>query len=349
MSQTEIAFNLEYTLSYDRYVDPTVFAEEKKKIFQDSWILAGHTSQVEKVGDFFTFEIVDQPFIISRDKHNQINAFYNICPHRGSKVEKSESGNKRVFMCGYHGWTFQLDGKLNKAPNFPTNELGKHSCMKPVKLEVFKGLIFINLNYEAKSMVESYGDWMESFGSYTFLDSMKKIRETKRIIHANWKAVVDNYLECDHCKIAHPEFSKAFDMKNYHIDLHDNFSCQYSKLTNKSDTEQESHANFYWVWPNLMISIYPEEDGNMTTSQILPLSSDKSLAIYSYYFKDHHITEEQEELIRFVDQVREEDFELVEFLQQGFDTKAFDRGVYSPKEYAIKYFHERYREEMGGI
>ncbi|GIN98701.1 ring-hydroxylating oxygenase subunit alpha [Siminovitchia terrae] len=349
MGQTETGHSLEFTLPYNRYVDSDVFAEEKEKIFHNSWILAGHTSQVKNVGDFFTFDIADQPLIISRDKNNEINAFYNICPHRGSKVEKSVSGNKRVFMCQYHGWTFQLDGKLNKAPNFPTNELGKHSCMTKVSLEVYKGMIFINLNPKAEPMAESYGELMESLEKYTFLDSLKKIRVKERVIDANWKAVVDNYLECDHCKIAHPEFSKTFDMKNYHIDLHDNFSCQYSKMTKKADEEQEEHANFYWVWPNLMISIYPGENGNMTTSQILPLAPDKSLAIYSYYFKDDHITEEQEELIRFVDQVREEDFGLVEFLQNGFNTKAFNRGVYSPKEYAIKYFHKRYLEEIQDV
>lgn len=342
MNQSQAVKVLEHTITYDKYVDPKVLEEEKEKIFHNCWILAGHTSQVEKVGDFFTFDIADQPLIISRDKNNEINAFYNICPHRGAKVEKSEQGNKKGFMCTYHGWTFQLDGKLNRAPNFDTNELGNHSCMTKVKLEVIQSLIFINLNPEAKPMVETYGEFMAELEKYTFLESLKKVRVTQRVIDANWKAVVDNYLECDHCKIAHPEFSKTFDMKNYHIDLHDNFSCQYSELTNKTKEEQKERANFYWVWPNLMVSIYPGEDGNMTTSQILPLTPDKSLAIYSYYFKSEEINEEQEELIRFVDQVRLEDFDLVEMLQKGFSSKGFKHGIYSPTEYAIKHFHSLY-------
>ncbi|MFB6803250.1 aromatic ring-hydroxylating dioxygenase subunit alpha [Peribacillus butanolivorans] len=346
MKQLQTNQTLEHTLPYDNYVNPQIFEDEKKKIFQNNWILAGHTSQVEKVGDFFTFDIADQPLIISRDKNSELNAFYNICPHRGSKVEKSEQGNKKVFMCSYHGWTFQLNGKLNRAPNFDTNELGNHSCMTQVKLEVFQSLIFINLNPEARPMAETYGELMANLEKYTFLDSLKKVRVTQRVIDANWKAVVDNYLECDHCTIAHPEFSKTFDMKNYHIDLHDNFSCQYSKLTNKTNEDQEEHANFYWVWPNLMVSIYPGEAGNMTTSQILPLTPDKSLAIYSYYFKSDEINEEQKELIRFVDQVRKEDFDLVELLQKGFHTNAFKYGVYSPTEYAIKFFHGLYENAI---
>lgn len=86
----------------------------------------------------------------------------------------------------------------------------------------------------------------------------------------------------------------------------------------------------------------------MTTSQILPLAPDKSLAIYSYYFRSDEISEEQEELIRFVDQVREEDFELVELLQKGFHTNAFMNGIYSPTEYAIKYFHDLYENAING-
>lgn len=347
MNQTNTIDSLEYTLPYDKYVNSAVFEREKKKIFQNSWILAGHTSQVEKFGDFFTFNIANQSIIISRDQNNQLNAFYNVCPHRGAKVEKREQGNKKVFMCSYHGWTFHLDGKLNKAPNFKTNELGNHSCMTQVKIEVFQSLIFINLNPEAKPMIETYSEFMESLGKYEFLNSLKRVRVTQRVIDANWKAVVDNYLECDHCKIAHPEFSKTFDMENYHIDLHDKFSCQYSELTNKEKEEKKEGANFYWVWPNLMVSIYPGEDGNMTISQILPLSPDKSLAIYSYYFKSDELSEDQKELIRFVDQVRSEDFDLVESLQKSFNTSAFKHGIYSPTEYAIKYFHNLYEGAMG--
>lgn len=342
MSTKEHTKELVYTLPYNHYVDAGIFEEERKKIFFKSWILAGHTSQVEKEGDFFTFDVAGQPLIISRNKDGQLHAFYNICPHRGTKVERSEEGNKKVFMCSYHGWTFHLDGKLNKAPNFETTELGTHSCMTQVKLEVYQSLIFINLDSEAPSFRESYTELVESLDRYTFLPSLKKVRTRKRIIQANWKAIVDNYLECDHCRIAHPAFSKTFDMKNYHIDLHDNYTCQYSGLVNGSTEEP---ARFFWTWPNMMMSIYPGT-GNMTTSQILPIAPDQSLAIYTYYFPSDQLSEEEEELIKFVDQVREEDFELVELLQTGFDTQAFTRGVYSPSEHGLHHFHKKVKEAM---
>src|SRR5699024_3073766 len=106
------------TISYDDYVNNDILEEEKKNIFYKDWIFVGHTSQVENIGDFFTFDLVGEPLIISRDRNNELNAFFNICPHRGTRVEKGDSGNKKIFMCSYHGWTFHLDGKVNRTPNF---------------------------------------------------------------------------------------------------------------------------------------------------------------------------------------------------------------------------------------
>ncbi|OZI11224.1 (2Fe-2S)-binding protein [Bacillaceae bacterium SAS-127] len=334
---------LNYTLPYNDYVDPEVFEKERKQIFLKSWIFVGHTSQVERVGDFFTFEIGGESIIITKEKENNLKAFYNICPHRGTKVERTEKGNKKVFMCSYHGWTFHLDGTLNKAPNFKTSDLGAHSCMTSVQLEIYRSLIFINFDPNAKPLVDSYKELTENLDSYTFFESLKQVRTTKRMIQANWKAIIDNYLECDHCQIAHPAFSKTFDMKNYHIDTHESYTCQYSKLT-KGDSA--APARFYWIWPNLMISIYPGDEANITTSQIIPISPNQSLAIYNYYFQTNEISEEQEELIKFVDQVRKEDFELVELLQSGLHTKAFSQGIYSPSENGLKHFHNLIKEAM---
>ena len=332
------------TLPYKTYVEQQYFDEEKESIFSKSWILVGHMSQLEKVGDFFTFEIAGESIIVSKNNDEKVNAFYNICPHRGTRVEKSASGNKKVFLCSYHGWSFKLDGKVNRAPNFDKDSLGDHNCMTSINLEIYQSLIFVNLDPNAKSFQSEYSDLVESLDQYKFLNSLKRIRTTERVIEANWKAVVDNYLECDHCKLAHPAFAKTFDMENYNIDTFNTYTCQYSEM---KQGEEADPAFFYWVWPNLMISVYPGEEGNITTSQILPISPSKSLAIYSYYFSSEEITEKQEELIKFVDQVRKEDFDLVELLQTGLHSKAFDNGIYSPTEHGLKHFHKQYKEAMG--
>ncbi|GAB6255890.1 aromatic ring-hydroxylating oxygenase subunit alpha [Peribacillus sp. N1] len=324
------------TLPYSRYVEPEAFNEERKKIFRKSWILAGHASQVEKVGDFMTIDIAGEPIIVSRGTDGELRAFYNICPHRGMKVENSDKGNKKILQCGYHGWTFKLDGSVHKAPNFKTNELGIHSCMKSIRLEVQNAMIFVNLDKNAPSMAEAYQEFLEEMKEYPFFDSLKLVRETKRVVKANWKAVVDNYLECDHCSIAHPGFAKSFDISNFCTTTHDKFTYQYMTASKNGEGDQ---ARFYWVWPNMMINVYPG-DGNVNTIQVIPVDAVTSLGIYRDYSLDEKITIEKEEYFKFVDQVRQEDFELVEKLQKGLSSEAFTNGIFSPTEHAAVYFHE---------
>ncbi|RXT01538.1 aromatic ring-hydroxylating dioxygenase subunit alpha [Ammoniphilus sp. CFH 90114] len=330
------------TLPYNQYVDPGVLVKEKKEIFYKNWIMVGHTSQVKNIGDFFTFDLAGEPIIITRSTDDKLHAFYNICPHRGAIVERKESGNKKILQCSYHGWTFHLDGEVHRTPNLKDMDLGKHRCMTGIQLKVHSSMIFVNLDPHASPFAQTYTSFLDNIKHYMFLDSIKLVRERSRVVEANWKSIIDNYLECDHCSIAHPAFSKRFDLSKYQIVPCDNFSYQCSTV---NDGEDSTGARFYWVWPNTMISIYPGS-GNMTTSQIIPLTADRSLAIYRYYFMNEQLTEEEEELIKFVDQVREEDFELVELLQKGLHSQAFDQGVYSPTEHGLHSFHKIYQEQM---
>ncbi|WP_257350973.1 aromatic ring-hydroxylating oxygenase subunit alpha [Pseudalkalibacillus decolorationis] len=330
------------TQPYSRYVDPEIFNEERKKIFEKNWIFVGHTSQVEKVGDFLTLDVAGEPIIITHGTDGELRAFYNICPHRGMKVEQSDQGNKKVLQCGYHGWTFKLDGNVNRAPNFKTNELGEHSCMKSIRLEVQHSMIFVNLDNNAASLSEAYQEFLEEMQEYSFFDSVKLVRETQRVVKANWKSVVDNYLECDHCSIAHPGFAKSFDLSNFCTTTHDKFTYQYMTASKEAESDR---ARFYWIWPNMMINVYPG-DGNVNTIQVVPVDANTSLGIYRDYSVDETITKEKEEYFKFVDQVRREDFELVEKLQKGLDSKAFVNGIFSPTEHAAVYFHELIKKAL---
>ncbi|WP_408011479.1 aromatic ring-hydroxylating oxygenase subunit alpha [Pseudalkalibacillus sp. A8] len=324
------------TLPYSKYVDLEVFNEERKKIFKKNWIYVGHASQVENAGDFLTLDVAGEPIIVTHGSDGKLRAFYNICPHRGMKVEQREHGNKKLLQCGYHGWTFKLEGNVNRAPNFKTNELGEHSCMKPIRLEVQHSMIFVNLDNDAPSLSETYEEFLGELKAYSFFDSVKLVRETKREVKANWKAVVDNFLECDHCAINHPGFAKSFDVSNFCTTTHDKFTYQY--MTVSKDAES-NRARFYWIWPNMMVNVYPGE-GNVNTIQVIPVDAETSLGIYRDYSVDENITAEKEEYFKFVDQVRREDFELVETLQKGLHSNAFSNGIFSPTEHAAVYFHE---------
>jgi phenylpropionate dioxygenase-like ring-hydroxylating dioxygenase large terminal subunit len=335
------------TLPYRLYVDPKILEKENDMVFSRTWQYVGHVSQVKKPGDFFTCEVAGEPIIVIRGQDEELRAFYNVCPHRATKVEKNEQGNKKILQCSYHGWTFNLNGDLHKAPNFQDAEnfCSQDVCLNPVRLETQETLIFINLDENALPLISVYGSFLEDLRRFEFLGELKKVRVNNLIIKANWKAVIDNYLECDHCPIAHPGFVNTLDMSQYKIVTCENFSYQGSSIKpnrnfgtvdlNKAEVQG---GRFYWLWPNLMLSVYPGS-GNMTTSQIVPIDHETTLAIYTYYFKDENLTAEHEELMKFVDQVRNEDVELVEVAQVGFRSRAFRQGRFSPTEQGMHQFH----------
>jgi len=342
------------TLSYDKYTDPGVLDKEMNLVFSKSWQLVGHVSQLEKAGSFFTTEVANEPIIVTRGQDEVIRAFYNVCPHRATKLEKNESGKKKILQCAYHGWTFKLDGQLNKAPNFKGEDAAcvQDACLRSVRMEILESLIFVNLDDNAKPLSESYGDFFDRLSKYPFLSELKRTNQTSRVIKANWKAFIDNYLECDHCHVAHPSFVAALDMDDYQIITCENYSLQGSIVkpdknygTVDLNQAEMKGGSFFWLWPNLMLTIYPGP-GNMATIQLVPIDHETTLILYTYYFRDENLTQEEKDLVAFAEQVRLEDVELVELEQIGFRSRAFNKGRYSSSEKAIVQFHEMVLEAL---
>ncbi|WP_047152985.1 aromatic ring-hydroxylating oxygenase subunit alpha [Aneurinibacillus tyrosinisolvens] len=343
------------TMPYYLYSDPKVLPEEQEKIFAKSWQYVGHVSQIQKIGDYFTCEVAGEPLIIVRGKDDQIRAFYNVCPHRATKLEKNSEGNKKILQCGYHGWTFNLDGSLNKAPNF--KDTGSFceggACLRSIRLEIQTSMIFVNLDDHAVSLSASYGDFFDSLKDVEFLGELKKVWSKSRVIKGNWKAFMDNYLECDHCPIAHPSFVATLDMSQYKVIACDNYSVQGTIVKpdktlgsielNKAEFQG---GRFYWLWPNMAITIYPGT-GNLTVIRMIPIDHETTLGVYDVFFRDENLTKEDEELLQFMEQVRDEDIELIELAQIGFNSKAFKRGVLSPTENGVFQFHKMVSKALG--
>ena len=347
----------ERTLTYDNYTDPKVLEKEKEHIFSKSWQLVGHVSQVEKAGAFFTADVADEPIIIIRGTDEVLRAFYNVCPHRATKLEQSDAGKKKILQCMYHGWTFKTDGKLNKAPNFRGEEAAcvQDACLRSVRMEVMESLIFVNLDDNATSLSETYGDFFDRLSKFPFISDLKRTHRKSRIIKANWKAYIDNYLECDHCHIAHPSFVDTLSMDDYQIITCDNYSFQGSIVkpdkqygeVDLNDAEMQG-GSFFWLWPNLMLTVYPGP-GNMASIEMIPIDHETTMAVYTYYFREDNLdalSQDEKDLMTFAEQVRAEDIELVELEQIGFRSRAFNKGRYASTEQAIVQFHDMVLEAL---
>jgi phenylpropionate dioxygenase-like ring-hydroxylating dioxygenase large terminal subunit len=331
------------------YTTPQVLQEEIEKIFLKTWQYVGNVNQVKEQGDYFTCEVAQERLIIIRDKDDQVKAFYNVCPHRGGKLADG-SGNRKILQCPYHGWTFKTDGSLNKAPNFQGVENFDPAdfCLQSVNLSIQEPFIFVNLDPQAAPIEETVETMFKENDNYQ-LGSLKKARTIQYTMKANWKLVVDNFLECYHCAVAHPGLVAVLDMPNYTTVTRKFHSVQgapvkstgpsqpYGAAENINEAEVQE-GRYYWLWPNMMLNIYPGP-GNMSTNQVIPIDHETTLAVYEFYFKDENPTKEQEELIKFIDQVQQEDITICEYVQKGYKSRAYNQGRYALNENGVHHFH----------
>jgi len=191
------------------YRSHVTYEAELEHIIFKSWLYAGHISQVAKNGDYFLFDVGEDSIIISRDNKGQIGAMHNICRHRGARVCEEPSGNRKAFICPYHGWAYGNDGHLKSAREM--DQLEGFKCedyaLKKVRFVVFQGMIFINCDPDAADFIAPLENITNQLGAYDLENAKIAERKTYRI-NANWKLVLENYLECYHCSSSHRQYAK---------------------------------------------------------------------------------------------------------------------------------------------
>ena len=192
------------------FTDEEIYQEELKKIFGRAWNFVCHESQIPNPGDFMMNYIGEDEVIVVRDRQQSINVLLNSCPHRGNTVCRAELGNTKSFFCSYHGWNYDLDGRLIGMPgedDFYRNNIDKKDwgLTPAAKVENYQGFYFATLDPEAPPLEEYLGwvgkvgiDFMLAEGDIEFLDGIHKNR-----LQCNWKLAVDNLYDWYHVKVSH--------------------------------------------------------------------------------------------------------------------------------------------------
>jgi phenylpropionate dioxygenase-like ring-hydroxylating dioxygenase large terminal subunit len=312
------------------YTEKIFYEFELNNLFNTSWQIVGHTTQLKKSGDYILFELHGNPIIIIKDE-NDIRAFYNVCKHRGGPLA-FEEGNTKLLQCKYHGWTYKLDGSIHKQPNFRNAEHfnKKDFCLSPVNFTIWEGLIFAALNDPAINFSKVLSGIKERI---TPID-VSKYKFYKRIkykINCNWKVYVDNYLEGYHLPFVHPGLSKVLDAKDYITETSDYYSLQYSPLK-ENNLYGRGEAYYYFIFPNIMLNILP---GRLQTNLVQQINKNQSLVIFDYYFDDVTSSDSLKRIekdIRFSDEVQQEDIMICEKVQKGLESKGYEKGRFSPHE-----------------
>jgi Rieske 2Fe-2S family protein len=195
-----------HSLDQAFYVNPAIFERDRERIFRNHWIMAGHVSQIPEAGDYVLFEIAGESIIVIRDRHGAVHAHYNVCRHRGSRVLLQPAGNAKTVACRYHGWTYACDGSLQGAPRMPESFDPSGYGLKPCRLCIVEGLILVSLSGDPAPELDAV---VAGVAPYLRLHGIAGARVAHREVYpvqANWKLAVENYLECYHCKPAHPEY-----------------------------------------------------------------------------------------------------------------------------------------------
>lgn len=351
MLDQHAAFDRGETLPAVWYTDPAFYAREQERIFRRSWQYVGLTEQVAASGDFFTARAGDVPIIVTRDQQRNLRGYVNVCRHRGSQLVNAECGNRQTLQCGYHAWTYNLDGSLRAAPGMRDEADFDATCyaLVPVQVEAWGPFIFANPDRHAPSLSSVLGDLPAMVDATGLrLDAIRRRVRRTYDIAANWKVVLDNYLECYHCPVAHPGFSDLIDLKSYSVAEYEYFSTQAGPVKDSARTGKaglyditgEVEAGFYaFLWPNFTLNIYPGP-GNVSLNLFLPVDANRTLAIYEYCFSDAVAEHEIDEFTRFIDQVQEEDVVLCESVQRGLRSGFFDRGRLMRSEKALAHFQK---------
>ena len=202
-----------HSLPRQFYTSEMLYKMDIEHYWNHSWIWVGHVSQIPKAGDFFVFDYGYESVIVARDKNKNVNAFLNVCRHRGSRVCIKKSGNTRVFACPYHAWTYELNGNLRAAREMGDDFDKAEYSLKKVNLRIFHGLIFICISNNPPNIDKGLFQLETLVEPFEF-ENLKIVHSQNYPVSANWKLALENYMECYHCAPAHLEYSKSHSLKD---------------------------------------------------------------------------------------------------------------------------------------
>ncbi len=321
------------------YTDAVITEQETTQIFRKAWNYIGPTAELGNAGDFITGIAGGVPVVVTRNDGGLVG-LVNVCRHRRHEVMKGR-GNAKRMQCGYHAWTYDLTGRLETAPR----SAGKSGfrCedypLLPIRAEALGPFVFVNLDRDAPPMQSLFAPLLDTIASSGVeLDTLELYAREEWRTQANWKVMLENFLECYHCPIAHPSFSAAIDVRpaNYHLAAGGWFSSQIGEvraaaLTGRARADlydvrgAVTQPQYHLLWPNTTISINPGFP-NLSIDVWIPDGPNATRGFSEQYFAPGVSDEFARDLIAFNRQVGAEDDALTNSVQRGLLGGMPDRG-----------------------
>jgi Rieske 2Fe-2S family protein len=359
------------TLPGSAYSDPALFAREQELIFELMWFCAVRSADVGKPGAFKTVQVGRERILITRSRGGAARAFFNICRHRGAQLCTEESGEvKRSFQCPYHAWTYDLDGKLVAAPNLtrmPDVDRVDYGLRK-VHVREWLGYVWVCLAEQPPSFEDTVvgavrtrlGD-VESIEHYD-VENLELGRRIRYEVKANWKLIVENFMECYHCATIHPELTEVLpefadgfaaqyfvghgaefgkDVKGFTVDGSEGFE----RIPGVTE-EQDRRYYAVTIRPQVFLNLVPD---HVILHRMYPIATDRTIVECDWLYLPEVVKsgDDLSHSVELFHRVNQQDFDACERCQLATDSRVYaDGGVLVPSEHHIAEFHNWVLESL---
>jgi carnitine monooxygenase subunit len=340
------------------YFDPEFLEAEKAAFLRAAPQVICHESEIRQPGEWRTLEYLGESVIVIRGDGGDVNAFSNVCRHRGSRLVDGTGGCAKVLTCPYHAWSYGRDGRLvgvphrNEYPGLQTAKLGLH----PLPLENWHGFLFVTLEPGAPSVAGMMAPYEHEVAPYRFEDLRVMGRVTLRPRPLNWKTIADNYSDHLHIPVGHPGLTRLFG-RNYRIEAREHVDRMEGELVEKESANPSERAYqrflptvdhlpashqrkwlYYKLFPNVAFDIYPDQVDFM---QFLPVSATETvIREISYALPDERREMRAARYLnwRINRRVNAEDTELITRVQLGMQSPTYEPGPLGTSEVCLRSF-----------
>jgi Rieske 2Fe-2S family protein len=340
------------TLPARHYTDPAWFAREIDQIHARMWLYAGRADRIPAAGDYFLLEVGDASVLVVRDEGGAVNAFHNVCRHRGTLLCTEREGQlPGRIRCRYHAWTYRLDGTLAQAPHMERVQGFREADhpLAPVAVALWAGHVFVNLAAQPPPFAEHLAGLDQKFRHWP-MDQMVVGARHRYQLRTNWKLVIQNYHECLHCPTAHPQLNR---LSHYlsgeneppqpsylgaRMELRDGVATlSTSEVPRRAPfpalTAEESRSVYYYaLLPNLLLNLHPDY---VVTFRFNPRAADRTDVDCEWLFHRDEVARpgfDPSDAVDFWELTNRQDWELSELAQAGISSRGYQPGPYSHRE-----------------
>jgi glycine betaine catabolism A len=357
------------------YWDPEILQTEFDQFYYRNWLCVGRVEDFPDTGDFQTRQVGRESVLLVRDAAGSIRGYYNLCRHRGTRVVLETSGKgARSFICPYHAWSYDVNGRLIGAPHMRGQEDfdRKDYGLLPIRVDTWGGFVWVNLEPNGPSLTESLGPFFQRFDRFPLAQLRLGGRQVYEV-EANWKIIVENFSECYHCAPVHPSLNRltpylsgdndaSFQQKNGRSLFSGGFmefAQDFQSMTRTGYTsrplisgmtaDDKKRVYYYVLFPNTFFSLHPDY---LMIHHGWPVSPSHTRVENEFYFAPEAVADprfDPSDAVGLWDEINRQDWKVCELVQEGMASRAWNGGRYSDQEELVRDFDEFVLDEYGRL